>query len=261
MELENKHSFRTNYLEYCGILTAIPRHWKWWLKENGGPGHVRLIDQVINTTKVSSFIYWKIFKDRNVLLKHSYKWQEKVNLDITADDLVSTIRYGWKTTNSPKLCSFHYRIITWSIITNMHLFYYKISDSKLCTFCNQAEETVLHLFVHCKEGQHLIAWVVEVAGKIAHCRVNVQNVLLSQLHENLGHPTNTLILLYKYFVYIRRCKYKARYAHKRLYTVLPKYSKIQVLPGITSCRLVKDNKQAIELNNLLINNMPEGGYG
>ena len=57
------------------------------------------------------------------------------------------------------------------------------------------------------------------------------------------------------------CVYKARHAHKRLYTVLPKYSKIQVLPGITSCRLVKDNKQAIELNSLLINNMPEGGYG
>ena len=54
--------------------------------------------------------------------------------------------------------------------------------------------------------------------------------------------------------------YKARHAHKRLYTVLPKYSKIQVLPGITSCRLVKDNKQAIELNGLLINNMPEDGY-
>ena len=37
-------------------------------------------------------------------------------------------------------------------------------------------------------------------------------------------------------------------------------AKIQVLPGITSCRLVKDNKQAIELNSLLINNKPEGGY-
>ena len=55
--------------------------------------------------------------------------------------------------------------------------------------------------------------------------------------------------------------YKARHAHKRLYTVLPKYSKIQVLPGITSCRLMKYNKQAIELNSLLINNMPKDGYG
>ena len=54
--------------------------------------------------------------------------------------------------------------------------------------------------------------------------------------------------------------YKARHAHKRLYMVLPKYSKIQVLPDITSCRLMKDNKQAIELNSLLINNMPKDGY-
>ena len=54
--------------------------------------------------------------------------------------------------------------------------------------------------------------------------------------------------------------YKARHAHKRLYTVLPKYSKIQVLPGITSCRLMKHNKQAIELNSLLINDMPKDGY-
>ena len=33
---------------------------------------------------------------------------------------------------------------------------------------------------------------------------------------------------------ITGCNYKARHTHKRLYTVLPKYSKIQVLPGITS---------------------------
>ena len=37
-------------------------------------------------------------------------------------------------------------------------------------------------------------------------------------------------------------------------------AKIQVLPGITSHRLEKDNKQAIELNSLLINNMPKDGY-
>ena len=61
--------------------------------------------------------------------------------------------------------------------------------------------------------------------------------------------------------YTCACMYKARHAHKRLYTVLPKDSKIQVLPGITSCRLVKDNKQAIELNDLLINNMPKDVYG
>ena len=53
------------------------------------------------------------------------------------------------------------------------------------------------------------------------------------------------------------CQYKAS---KRLYTVLPKYSKIQVLPGITSCRLMKYNKQAIELNSLLNKEHAKDGY-
>ena len=70
-----------------------------------------------------------------------------------------------------------------------------------------------------------------------------------------------LFSLIEFCLRLNTCSlYKARHAHKRLYTVLPKYSKIQVLPGITSCRLVKDNKQAIELNSLLINNMPKDGY-
>ena len=39
--------------------------------------------------------------------------------------------------------------------------------------------------------------------------------------------------------------YKARHAHKRLCTVLPLYSKIQALPGITSCRLMKYNNSRL----------------
>ena len=39
--------------------------------------------------------------------------------------------------------------------------------------------------------------------------------------------------------------YTARHAHKCLCTVLPIYSKIQVLPGITSSRLMKDNNQQL----------------
>ena len=47
--------------------------------------------------------------------------------------------------------------------------------------------------------------------------------------------------------------YKARHAHKHLCMVLPIYSKIQVLPGITSCRLMKYNKPAVDWNDLLKN--------
>ena len=91
-------------------------------------------------------------------------------------------------------------------------------------------------------------------------------ILFTRFNEFRTHMDNLYHIhhctdLKRTFHYNYHCMYKARHAHKRLYTVLPKYSKIQVLPGITSCRLMKYNKQAIELNSLLINNMPKDGYG
>ena len=53
--------------------------------------------------------------------------------------------------------------------------------------------------------------------------------------------------------YVTLALYKASHAHKRLCTVLPIYRKIQVLPGITSCRLMKYNKPVVDLNCLLKN--------
>ena len=73
-------------------------------------------------------------------------------------------------------------------------------------------------------------------------------VELQNIHNSIqAHPISDSIVKMNWIY----CIYKARHAHKRLYTVLPKYSKIQVLPSITSCRLMKYNKQAIELNSLL----------
>ena len=85
-------------------------------------------------------------------------------------------------------------------------------------------------------------------GKIAYKREKASKILSSA------------VLKYEKIFIENWLKYKARHAHKRLYTVLPKYSQIRVLPGIISCRLMKYNEQAIELNSLLINNMPKDGY-
>ena len=90
-------------------------------------------------------------------------------------------------------------------------------------------------------------------------------------HTNLPDWSKNCMKLRKFFVCRGTCRsapldptlqllqqivwnrYKARHAHKHLCTVLPIYSKIQVLPGITSCRLMKYNKPAVDLNDLLKN--------
>ena len=54
--------------------------------------------------------------------------------------------------------------------------------------------------------------------------------------------------------------YNARYAHKHLCMVLPIYSKIQALPDIPSCRKMKDKKLAVDLNDLLKNDVTKDNY-
>ena len=96
----------------------------------------------------------------NVLLKYSYKWQ-KIFSDKIDDVLLTNIaNAGWKITNVSKLQSFHHKIITGTLTTNIQLYYYKIKDSKKCTFCNDGNETLLHLFVHCTEIQELFNYIM-----------------------------------------------------------------------------------------------------
>ena len=52
-------------------------------------------------------------------------------------------------------------------------------------------------------------------------------------------------------------EYRQRHAHKHWCTILPLYSKIQVLSGITSCRLMEDNKLQVDFIDLLMNDMPK----
>ena len=51
------------------------------------------------------------------------------------------------------------------------------------------------------------------------------------------------------------------HAHKCVCMVVPLYSKIQVLPGIISCRLMKDNKQQVDLTCLLRMTWPNNVIG
>ena len=116
-------------------------------------------------------------------------------------------------------------------------------------------------FYCCRLKIALKVSVQQLQGKISSSEHSLRWLVSINLTLRWSNLTSSEIIYFTLGKVKSLPLYKARHAHKRLYTVLPKYSKIQVPPGITSCRLVKDNKQAIELNSLLLNNMPKDGYG
>ena len=135
------------------------------------------------------------------------------------------------------------------IIVKFHLYKLQISQEAVSKLTHWTTESILFLVGGSLESPQWLP--LAFCPKILAGGLNLWMILLyecswSGVDIRGGGDTQPLLV-------VKKCRwYKARHTHKCLYTVLPKYSKIQVLSGITSCRLMRDNKQAIELNDLLM---------
>ena len=202
-EFCDKYSIDCNFVDYYGLLHCIPQVWKQILKVSTGPRHEELFDQIMMVQKPVRWAYNMLFKEIDVLLRYFHVWQKKIDVHIRSDDLMKSVKNIWSTTIIPKLRGFQYKIITNTLITNVHLFYFKICDDKMCSLCNHWVETTSHIFCECIETNVLLDYVKVLSG--IGCSFNNTNILLNFVHDNPLHPANMLILLYKYFIYTRRC--------------------------------------------------------
>ena len=76
-----------------------------------------------------------------------------INATLPQDTFSCYFQNIHKCTISTKLRDFQYRLLNQAVITNTHLFKWKIIQADLCTFCEEQPESILHLLVKCKHSQ------------------------------------------------------------------------------------------------------------
>ena len=91
------------------------------------------------------------------------KWEKEFNLEVDSN--------WWKTkkvTNDIQIRWFQYRIMRRILATNTFLCKIGITDSELCTFCNEYPETLNHLFWECEYTseiwEEIHEWIKELSG-------------------------------------------------------------------------------------------------
>ena len=70
-----------------------------------------------------------------------------------------SLSFTWKdiyilpciVTINTRIPVFQYKVLTNTLYLNKHLYISKLSDTKLCSFCNQEDETIIHLFANCSK--------------------------------------------------------------------------------------------------------------
>lgn len=87
-----------------------------------------------------------------------------VNIFLLQKKWISIFRLPFTITSDSKFQWLQYRINHFILTTNN--FMYKIGniDTNLCTFCENAEETIYHLLWECPKVQHLLAEYVRVCN-------------------------------------------------------------------------------------------------
>ena len=184
------------FTRYLGLIQAIPREWKKRLLDDVDKiNHLQIL---IKLPKPVSLIYRELQKKGNILSTNYSKWRN-LGMEISEEDYRRAFHNINKLTIVVKLRAFQYKLLLGVVTTNVHLFYYKIKDTKLCTFCEKSIETLIHLLYECKTVKPLINWLESKNNG----RIAIENYLLSEIGSMV---CNTLSLFVKYHVYARRCQ-------------------------------------------------------
>lgn len=196
---------RVNFLVYAGVINAVKAY-----KQRCALDTVA--DCAISECKAWSLVMGgsKVVYPALVKLSGLHtctsKWNDQFQ-DLPAWKFI--FRKYIKTTQDAKLRWFQFRLIYRLIPTNRFLHLRKLSDSALCTFCGNAEETLTHLFWECPHVRNF--WNVLQNWLRQNCE-NCATLVLSQVFTMFGVENNfrsdkvidLIMLLARFYIY--KCK-------------------------------------------------------
>ena len=107
-----------------------------------------------------------------------------------------------------KLRLFHYKIVRGILMTNDKVSRILTQQLTLCTFCNNATETICHLFWLCP----IVADFIQLINNrivndypLYYSTWNKRNFIFSAKARNILNPQNIFALYLKYYIWLQRC--------------------------------------------------------
>ena len=208
--------FGISTLRYNSLKSALPREWKQYFLNTQKQCYLPLppsnYDMFLarKTENISAKIYKYMGEDVMLIHNKYLKWIQ----DLGTDFCQGLVDFGQKhldifrVTNVAKYRSFQYRLLQRGIVTNIQLCAWKITNTKLCTFCKQEDETLVHLFIKCTHVQTLwdqIRKYIQEKFPYLQVEINPSNIILNQICPNKRHGANFICLLSKQYIYRQRC--------------------------------------------------------
>ena len=102
---------------------------------------------------------------------------------------------------------FHCKILNDVLYLNQQLFLFGLVTSKLCSFCNQVDETVIHVFAECSATKKVWKTLIHYSRNTLDLpEISPQSVIFGFLLAGKGTflIKNLILLLFKIYLYKSR---------------------------------------------------------
>ena len=212
-ELMMEYDMRVDMLRYNSLKMAIPPIWKHIIKNCE-------IEQIVDREPPWSIIgrpftrhmYWSLLEKRYLMSEHAMlSWEKDLGqseLEYTNQDIANLFVETKEQVRIPKLWLLQYRILTSTITTNVKRNKWNNSVSKLCAFCNEIPETMLHLFFDCKEVKVLWTKLENWIEHFLNIVINLDSkvIMLNNYSGPSKEIVNTLIVITKQYIYSSKCE-------------------------------------------------------
>ena len=202
--------YQLTFLQYNAIVQAMPKRWKDYFKsytvEQYTPLKPSEYDMCLNIKNLAQYIYKALLPTYQILGPKKNKWETETGKFLSVQQFVKDIKYVYTLTNIVKYRVFQYRLAQRSLVTNYLLEKWGIVNSNECSFCNTAEETVIHLLYGCPVVCELWKKIVEYVAQRFNgdCQITVYNVIFNRISDR-NNLVNLLCLITKQYIYRQRC--------------------------------------------------------
>ena len=136
-----------------------------------------------------------------------------------------------------------------ALYLNKHFYNFKLNDTKLCSFCNQEDETVIHLFASCSKSKTLWNTLKEFFKDTINLpSLTPQAAIFGflQTDQELFLILYYLSLLFKYYLYVSRCSKTISFVALKINIKSPRIFWKKIFPNMIKKRKDFSSKSGVK---------------
>ena len=201
-----RYGNKFTWLQYKGLISAIPLKWKNIIKEE--------YENETNMMRFYDLVYKKVKK-----VWYLYQESRRAEAEPIWIKVLSELREQeghiyfqniWVITSITKLRDFQFRLLHGTIYTNTILFHWKLVPLSICNLCGESDQTIEHLFITCPKVVRLWEGLKDFMETSTLININALSfttatILLNIVHVRPKHLANLLVLITNQYVYACKC--------------------------------------------------------